>query len=805
MLLKEKARRRANNRCKEYYPNGKAAEFIKMVGSDNHFVNMFIGANSTSKTATGVNIMANIIYGPQNEYFEYPLFQKWPYIKKGRIISDPTTIKSKIIPEMQKWFPTNDAKKIPDAPYETAKEGKNYVSRVTTSTGWDIDIMSNEQDVKEFESVDLGFTWIDEPMPKDRFLATIARGRLGMIIFWTFTPLTYSAWIKDWMDANEGELADYVEAEMEDNCFVESTEYLTKNGWKTLEEAEIGDIAATVDLESLKINYQSVTNVIRRQYDGEVVHLYGGIKSTPEHRIVGRFDGKSKFEVREAKDLYRGVRMLAHAENGYEGELQQAPFPRFYLGDWAEFLGWYLSEGCANGVKGGKDKNFRVIISQNEGENRERIMELLVRMGFNVRERKGDLWFTDKEIHQHLLPLGSSENKFIPEYIFEYPQPVQERFYQAMIRGDGDGKSRYFTTSKRLADDMQRLLTLMGYRSSLQTQKQSQNGYSKGSKKVLYRVYRLKGQPVYVNRKPKPERYKGTVSCVSVPNGIITVRSKKGKPLIVGNCKVHGVRGIMEHSNIKRMSDSFPEDEREARVFGKFGHLIGRVHKGFKRKVHVIPPFPLDPKRFTTYKALDPHPRVPDHVLYLSVDNKGTKYITGEIISEGLVRELYERMKAFEEAMHFRMQDRIIDPSAYVDDQHRKEKSVGSQLFDLGETYIKGSKNLMAGVKRTNDAFNFTMREGKMVMAPELYIFNTCVVAIKQLDEYVWSEWKGSSKDEKQPSGRPKDVNDHQPENLHRLLLHEPTFVPYQPNVRSGHVSKSYEQELEDLDPYDKV
>lgn len=487
-----KEQRKKDNLCKSYFPNGKATEFIKMVGSDKHFVNFFIGANSTSKTATGVNILANICYGPQNEYFEHTLFEKFPYpIKRIRIISDPTTIKEKIIPELQKWFPTNDASKIPDAPYETAKEGKNYVSKIRTSTGWEIDLMSNEQDTKEFESVDLSVVWIDEPMPKDRFLATIARGRLGMIIIWTLTPLTYSAWIKDWLDANQGELADYVEAEMEDNC-----------------------------------------------------------------------------------------------------------------------------------IK-------------------------------------------------------------------------------------------------------------------------------------------------------------------------------------------HGVRGIMEHVFIKRMHDSFPEDEREARVYGKFGHLIGRVHKSFRRKVHVIPPFPLDPKRYTTYMALDPHPRTPDHVLYMSVDSKGTKYISGELVSStegsGGVRELYERIKAFETLMKYRMDTRIIDPAGYIDDQHNEKKSLGSQLHDLNMIFIKGSKDLMAGIKRTNDALNYTVREGKMIMPPELYIFDTCNITVKQLDEYVWQEFKGPSKDDKKPSGRPKDVNDHQVENLHRLLLHEPVFVPYQSAVNPNYRSKTYEEELADYDPYEKA
>lgn len=477
--------------AKYYTPNGKAADFIALVGSDKNFVNMFIGANGSSKTATGANILTNIIYGPQNDYFQHPIFKKWPYIKKGRIISDPTTLKEKIIPELKKWLPGSDIERLPEATYETAKEGKNYVSKFITNNGWEIDLMSNEQDVKEFESVDLGFVWIDEPMPKDRFMATIARGRLGMIMIWTFTPLTYSAWIKDWLDEHIGSDAAFIDAEMEDNC------------------------------------------------------------------------------------------------------------------------------------------------------------------------------------------------------------------------------------------------------------------------------------------------------------------------------KVHGVRGFFEHAHIKRIADAYPEDEREARVFGKFGHLIGRVHKGFKRSVHVIKPFAINEQDWTTYVALDPHPRVPDHVLYLSVNKKGTKILTGEILSEGSPKLLYERIKAFEVAMHYRIEQRIIDPSAYVDDQHREEKSVGSQLFDMGQRWVKGSKDLMAGIKRTDSALDYEMAGGKFIRPPELFIFDNLKVTIKQLEEYVWSEYKGRTADEKKPKGQPRDINDHNVENLHRLLLAEPLFIPYAlrlpSSIPSGYgLGQPGIGDASDFDPYEK-
>lgn len=477
--------------AKAYIPNGKATEFIKMVGEGKNFLNLFVAANGVGKTATGANIITNIVYGPQNDFFKYPTYQNFPHLKKGRIVSDPTTLKEKIIPELKKWLPGSDSEQLPEANYQTAKEGKNYEAKFITKTGWEIDLMSNEQDPKEFESVDLGFIWFDEPPSEAIYKACLGRARLGCIFIFTLTPLFHTAWLKDKIIDKASEVgADYVEAEIEDAC------------------------------------------------------------------------------------------------------------------------------------------------------------------------------------------------------------------------------------------------------------------------------------------------------------------------------KSHGVRGHLEHQNILRMVNAMSEDEKEARAFGKFGHLIGRVHKKFNRKIHVIRPFPINEQEWTTYKALDPHPRVQDHVLYLSVNRKGTKILTGELLSDGSVKLLYERMKAFEASMHYRIEQRLIDPSAYNDDQHREEKSIGSQLYDMGESWAKGSKDLMAGIKRTDTALDYQIVQGKLIRPPELFVFDNLKVCIKQLEEYVWSEWRGRASDEKKPKGSPRDINDHQVENLHRLLLAEPQHIPYalrRPSaLPSGYGLSSSTGGLGEFDPYAK-
>lgn len=89
-----------------------------------------------------------------------------------------------------------------------------------------------------------------------------------------------------------------------------------------------------------------------------------------------------------------------------------------------------------------------------------------------------------------------------------------------------------------------------------------------------------------------------------------------------------------------------------------------------------------------------------------------------------------------------------------------------------------------------------------MVRPPEIFVFESCPVFIKQLEGYVWSEWKGNSRDEKQPRPVPRDKDDHQVENAHRLLLAEPTFVHMQFTRPGGSNNINIEEEQRELDPY---
>lgn len=245
-------------------------------------------------------------------------------------------------------------------------------------------------------------------------------------------------------------------------------------------------------------------------------------------------------------------------------------------------------------------------------------------------------------------------------------------------------------------------------------------------------------------------------------------------------CKTHGIRGHLEHDHIAQMVAEYPEDERQARVYGKFQHLIGLVYKKFDRKVHVIEPFALDPKDFCVYHSLDPHPRNKDAGIWVAVDRNGTKYVVDEYWKNpDSVKDLAYDLNKID--TQFRMEaPYTIDPSAAIEDQHT-ERSLKAMLQDEGRVYIEASKTRAASDTRIENALDFKTLNGNMIKAPELYIFSTCKQTIWEIEHWRWQEWKGKTGFDKNRKEEKIDKDDHLIEALGRILIQEPRFREFVP------------------------
>ncbi len=72
------------------------------------------------------------------------------------------------------------------------------------------------------------------------------------------------------------------------------------------------------------------------------------------------------------------------------------------------------------------------------------------------------------------------------------------------------------------------------------------------------------------------------------------------------------------------------EDEKEARLHGKFMHMSGLTHKEFDVAIHVKDALPEDSRNWPRWQIVDPHTRKPFAVIYGAVDPLGRKWIYDE-------------------------------------------------------------------------------------------------------------------------------------------------------------------------------
>lgn len=206
-LNKEKAKEKAetflkgvvDDPLKYYVPTGANEDYIRTVAESTKESNVPVilctYANSTGKTNSTINIILNIIYGPQNGWFDYELFRNFPFPKKIWYISNAEALKSRVIPEFEYLL------KSKGGTYKTYKDNYPYISRIEFDNGWTIYFKTFDQDPKTFESLRLGIIVADEPMPEVLWRACEGRMTLGCISLLPQTPLDCPPYILDEISA----------------------------------------------------------------------------------------------------------------------------------------------------------------------------------------------------------------------------------------------------------------------------------------------------------------------------------------------------------------------------------------------------------------------------------------------------------------------------------------------------------------------------------------------------------------------------------------------------------------------------
>lgn len=177
-----------------FCPTGKQEEYIRTVANSTLDSTMPVillaAANGIGKTTSSVITVLNIIYGAQCGWFDYPLFNKFPFPKLCWYCSTAEALKDKIIPLFEHYAIAGT--------YETAKEGRAYISKMTfPKYGWTISFKTYDQETETYESADVGLFVGDEPAPQPIWNAVKSRRRLGCLSLLPLTPLFTPPYLYD--------------------------------------------------------------------------------------------------------------------------------------------------------------------------------------------------------------------------------------------------------------------------------------------------------------------------------------------------------------------------------------------------------------------------------------------------------------------------------------------------------------------------------------------------------------------------------------------------------------------------------
>ena len=349
-------------------------------------------------------------------------------------------------------------------------------------------------------------------------------------------------------------------------CYDEQTEVLTKDGWKFFKDLREKDELFTLT-EKNEVQLHSPTKFFEYDYEGEMYHFSTrslDLLVTPNHRMVvdqaqngvRKFVEAQNFDFNNhripKKSFWLGKEELwfllpgiEYTKYGGEGKVPYQVLKdslRIKMDDWLKFFGFWIAEGSADNEEIAPSHGYRVIISQVNEQKRAEIEGVLDKLPFNYAKEGNNYVICNKQLWTYLHQFGKGHDKFIPREIKDLSKRQLKILFDWMVKGDGcvrktTGEINYWTSSKKLADDLQEIIMKLGWLGTLTCQ-QGKTAEIEGRKIKSGLIYVLGVQKAkhFRLRKSNIKKvyYKGKVYCCEVENHTLLVR-RNGKVAWCGN------------------------------------------------------------------------------------------------------------------------------------------------------------------------------------------------------------------------------------------------------------------------------
>lgn len=350
--------------------------------------------------------------------------------------------------------------------------------------------------------------------------------------------------------AFQGFHAEKILVVIDEACHDDQTDVLTEHGWMRFADLTGTERLLTMDPETHEARYTVPAALVKRPYKGPM-HVYQArgmdYSVTPDHTMLyGQRQPWKKDKPLDWRKAQAGD--IATWENKFVKKdiTWTAPEDPDLSDDWLAFLGWFGSEGSI-------DKRVTTVkITQLPGAQQDEIFDICTRLGLNPKIY-GDIQVTinDSKLARYLEQWGRTQlERRVPDPV-RFASARQIGIYlDAYSTGDGyhkgNGREIIYTSSPRMADDLQELILKTGVPSVVTKRKlagQSNvmpDGHIATSTVDGYVVSRpANGTHARMrNKNARVEEYDGMVYCATMPRDNLLFTRRNGYTMWSGNCGV---------------------------------------------------------------------------------------------------------------------------------------------------------------------------------------------------------------------------------------------------------------------------
>jgi hypothetical protein len=226
---------------------------------------------------------------------------------------------------------------------------------------------------------------------------------------------------------------------------------------------------------------------------------------------------------------------------------------------------------------------------------------------------------------------------------------------------------------------------------------------------------------------------------------------------------------------IKRLGDAYFDQEREARLEGKFVEFAGLIYRDFNRDAHIIKPFTI-PKHWTRYRCIDPGIHNPTACMWWAVNPDGEHYIYDEYYqADKTIQENATAIKSQTGGDYIHIT--LIDPRACNrNPAHPELRTTRDEYAQFG-IYCKpapaGPDTVTPGINKVKQLIGINDKTKR----PKLRIFDTCLMTIREITRYRWDTYRLRDAGEKNPKEKPKKVSDHLMDCMRYIAMVDPYYI----------------------------